>query len=126
MKSQTLAVRRKKISYPWPSLNTIGLTTVRNLIRNYGMVFVLIGLCLLFSLLTLKEQVPESSRAVAQLVKQISESFRKDDLVLTVGAFNKDSAPFAKQLQQELGEQGFHHTRLVVGIPRDLRLELDE
>jgi ribose transport system permease protein len=90
------------------------------------MVFVLIGLCLLFSALTLKEQVPESSRAVAQLVEQINKAFGKSDLVLTVGGFNKDSAPFAKQLREELEKEGFSNTRVVVGIPRDLRLTLDE
>ncbi|MHC4365505.1 MAG: ABC transporter permease [Planctomycetota bacterium] len=99
---------------------------MRNLIRNYGMVFVLIGLCLFFSVLTLKEQVPESSRAIGRLVEQISKAFRKNDLVLMVGAFNKDSAPFARQLREELEKEGFSNTRVVVGIPRDLRLTLDE
>jgi ribose transport system permease protein len=90
------------------------------------MVFVLIGLCLFFSVLTLKEQVPESSRAIGRLVEQISKAFRKNDLVLMVGAFNKDSAPFARQLREELEKEGFSNTRVVVGIPRDLRLTLDE
>lgn len=99
---------------------------MRNLIRNYGMVFVLIGLCLLFSVLTLKEQALESSRAIGQLVEQISKAYRKSDLVLTVGAFNKESVPFAKQLREELEKEGFSNTRMVVGIPRDLRLTLDD
>ncbi|NIN36251.1 MAG: ABC transporter permease, partial [Gammaproteobacteria bacterium] len=94
--------------------------------RYYGMIFVLIGLCLLFSLLTLKKQMPESSRVIAQMLKQIQSDFSQNDLILTVGAFNKDSAPFAIQLQEELQKVGFSNSRAIVGIPRDLRLALDE
>lgn len=99
---------------------------MKNLIRNYGMIFVLLGLCILFSLLTLKEQAPDSRSAAAQIVEQVNREFRKDDLILTVGAFNKDSAPFAKLLRDALARKGFRNTRMVVGIPRDLRLTLDE
>ena len=90
------------------------------------MILILIGLCLLFSALTLKKQVLESSSAAAQLVEQINKEFKKSDLILTVGAFNKDSAPFAKYMREELKKKGFNNTLLVVGIPRDLRLALDE
>ncbi len=99
---------------------------MKNILRNYGMILVLIGLCLLFSLLTLKEQTPESESAVEQLIEQIDKNYSKDDLILTVGAFNKDSAPLASLLTDELQKGGFNDVRNIIGIPRDLRLVLDE
>ena len=43
----------------------------KRLMKNYGMILVLIGLCLLFSVLTLKEQSPDSESAMDQIVEQI-------------------------------------------------------
>jgi len=99
---------------------------LNNLVRNYGMIFVLIGLCVLFSLLTLKEQVANSTSAGAELRELITKRYDKNVYVLTVGAFNKDSAHLAEQLQRDLEDEGFTNVRCVVGIPRDLRLVLDE
>jgi len=90
------------------------------------MVLVLIALCVLFSVLTLKEQIPEDSAAVAELVEQIKDKFAKSDIILAVGAANKDSGTFAEELGEELGIEGYGNTSVVVGAPRDLRLALDE
>ncbi|MCK4291822.1 MAG: ABC transporter permease [Planctomycetes bacterium] len=98
----------------------------RKLLSDYGMVLVLIVLCVLFSVLTLKEQTPEDSAAVARLIEQINSEFKKSDIILAVGAVNKDSAPFAEKLGEELGKKGFGNTQVVVGTPRDLRLALDD
>ena len=96
------------------------------MLRDYGMILVLILLCLLFSVLTLKEQSPQGNAAAAQLIEQIKSQFKDSDIILTVGAVNKDSAPFAEKLGEELRKQGFGNTRVVVGVPRDLRLALDD
>jgi len=98
----------------------------RKLLSDYGMILVLIVLCVLFSIMTLKEQIPESSAAAVQLTKHIKNEFRKSDIILAVGAVNKNSAPFAEKLGEELGKKGFSNTRVVVGVPRDLRLALDD
>ena len=90
------------------------------------MILVLIILCLLFSVLTLKQQTPDSEKAAAQLIAQIKDEFTKDDLIITVGAFNKDSAPFANHLKGELEKHGYNNILAVIGIPRDLRIALDE
>jgi ribose transport system permease protein len=99
---------------------------IRKLLSDYGMVLVLIVLCVLFSFLTLKEQTPEDSAAVARLIEQVNREFKKSDIILAVGAVNKDSAPFAEKLGDELGKKGFGNTQVVVGTPRDLRLTLDD
>ena len=93
---------------------------------NYGMVLVLFGLCALFSVLTLKEQVPTGKAAIAQLVEKIGKRCGKSDIILAVGAANKDSASFAQNLGSELKAAGFDKTQVVVGTPRDLRLAFDE
>jgi ribose transport system permease protein len=98
----------------------------RKLLSDYGMILVLIVLCVLFSIMTLKEQIPESSAAAVQLTEHIKNEFRKSDIILAVGAVNKNSAPFAEKLGEELGKKGFSNTRVVVGVPRDLRLALDD
>ena len=93
---------------------------------DYGMVLVLIVLCILFSALTLNEQTPDDSDARAGLFEKIKTGFDKSDVILIVGEANKDSGPFAEKLREELEKEGFSNTRIVVGIPRDLRLALDE
>ena len=96
------------------------------LLRDYGMILVLTLLGLLFSILTLKEQTPQGDTAAARLIEQIKGRFNNSDIILTVGAVNKDSAPFAEKLGKKLKEQGFDNTQIVVGVPRDLRLKLDD
>ena len=90
------------------------------------MFLVLLLLCVLFSVLTLKEQMPEGSAAAARLVEQINNEFKKSDIILAVGAVNKNSASFAEKLGEELEKEGFSNTTVVVGVPRDLRLALDD
>ncbi len=96
------------------------------LFSDYGMVFILIVLCIFFSFLTLNEQTPQGSEAIAGLIEQINDKCNKSDIILAVGEVNKASAPFAGKLREELVEAGYGNVQVVVGIPRDLRLALDE
>jgi len=89
------------------------------------MVLVLIGLCLLFSILTLKEQSPDSEEAADEIIEQIAHDYEKEDVIIIVGAFNKESAPFAEGLNNKLRQMDYKYTYLVTGIPRDLRVLLD-
>ena len=98
---------------------------IKTLIKNYSMVLVLIALCILFSILTIKEQNPDSESAANQIVKNIQQSYAQNDMILTVGSINKDSEPFAASLKEKLEFNGYKNIVLVNGIPRDLRLALD-
>ncbi len=98
----------------------------KKLLSDYGMVLVLLGLCALFSVLTLKVQTPSGDAAMAELTAQAASRFEKTDIILAVGAKNKDSAPFAEDLGSKLQAAGFENTRVVVGTPPDLRKALDE
>ena len=70
----------------------------RKLLGDYGMVLVLIVLCLLFSVLTLKEQTSQGSNATTDIVEQINARFGKSDLILVVGAARTDSAALAEKV----------------------------
>ncbi len=58
---------------------------MKNLLSNYGMVLVLIALCILFSLLTLKQESATGSAAAARLAKKVvSETETSEKAVLWV------------------------------------------
>jgi ribose transport system permease protein len=99
---------------------------MRKILNNYGMIFVLLGLCVLFSVLTLKEQSGDGSEAVARMAEQVSGQYGKNDIILSVGATAKDSGPFAVQMGERLRGIGYSRAKTVVGGPRELRVALDE
>jgi len=98
---------------------------LRKILSDYGMIFVLLALCVLFSVLTLKRQMPEGPAAVRELARQVQSEFRKSDTILAVGAVNTVSARLAEDVGERLDEVGFTGVRVVVGEPRDLRKALD-
>lgn len=99
---------------------------IKKMFSDYGMVFVLIVLCILFSALTLEKQANVGGDAVVELFEQVATRFDKPDVILTVGELNKDSGPFAEKLREKLEGEGFGNARAVVGAPGDLRLALDQ
>ena len=52
---------------------------IKILINNYGMILVLIGLCILFSILTINEQNPENDSAANQIINKIQNSYTQND-----------------------------------------------
>ncbi|TFG50997.1 MAG: ABC transporter permease [Candidatus Brocadiia bacterium] len=98
---------------------------LNRLLSNYGMLLILIALCVFFSLLTLKKQMPTGDSAVAQVLQKIGNQFEKDEIILAAGAVGTDSSLFAQALNKSLKDKGFKNSMAVIGTPRDLRLELD-
>ena len=98
----------------------------RKLLSNYGMIVILILLCMLFSILTLKERMPTGDQAVSEMTDQINKQFDRSQVILTVGAVNTDSSSFAEKLGNVLNEQDFQNCHTVIGTPRELRMELDK
>lgn len=98
---------------------------LRRILSDYGMVLVLLALCILFSVLTLKRQMPEGPAAARELARRIEGEFNSSDVILAVGAVNTVSATLAENVGNRLEEAGFTNVRVVVGEPRDLRLTLD-
>jgi ribose transport system permease protein len=101
-------------------------SNVQRLLTDYGMVLVLAGLCALFSLLTLNQQVPEGQAAAMELARQVQSRTAKTDVVIAVGATNKDTAALAENVGQALRESGYIRVQVVVGTPRELRLALGD
>lgn len=99
---------------------------LKKITQQYGMLFVLIGLCSLFSVLTLKEQMPTGQSAVNQIFHMIQSNTDSSAAIIAVGEENKETATFAQNLNDILIAQGFHNTQTVIGTPRDLRIKLDE
>jgi ribose transport system permease protein len=98
---------------------------MQKLLNDYGMIFVLLALCGLFSALTLRRQIPEGDDAAAELVRMITGEYEPADLILAVGATNTDSAYLASEVARRLQEARYGNVVQVVGQPRDLRLTLD-
>tara|TARA_X000001036_G_C20694072_1_gene810548 strand:- start:1439 stop:2773 length:1335 start_codon:yes stop_codon:yes gene_type:complete len=97
---------------------------MKKFINNYGMIFILGGLCILFSFLTLKEQTPNSKNIKNQFVEKVQSINNKDITILSVGGQNTKSAEIAKNLEISLKEEGFSNTFSVVGTPADLKYKL--
>ena len=90
------------------------------------MIFVLLGLCIIFSVLTLEKQMPDSNRVADQILEAVGKQNDRKTSVLTIGSSNKGSSTLAQQLEVFLKEEGFNSVRSVVGTPKDLRAVLDE
>ena len=73
---------------------------MKKLLDNYGIFWVLIGLCGFFSLMTLKQQTPSGTAAVGEVEKSVLNGYAKDASVIVVGATNQGSADFAKKLTE--------------------------
>jgi ribose transport system permease protein len=90
------------------------------------MLVVLLLLCLLFSLLTLKQQIPRGQAAATQLSEAVARKAQPEQLVLVVAGTQKASQDTAQMVAEALGERSFDQVRKVQGTPRDLRLALDQ
>ena len=95
------------------------------LLNNYGMLLVLVGLIVLFSALTLEREAATGSAAIDEVVQETDKHCKKSDIILVIGAAGKPSTAFAKHVGEVLKQQGFSKTQVAVGIPRDVRVALN-
>ena len=96
------------------------------ILSDYGMVLVLIALCVLFSVLTIEDQMPSPETAAEQLLQRLERDCGKADTILVVGAKKTESADLAELLGPRLKAAGFANARTVVGSPRDVYLALND
>lgn len=101
------------------------LKTLNFGLGEYGMVLALIGLCVLFSVLTLNRQSGEGIAAERELTKVVLDQFPTEGVVLVVGAENTSSATMAENVYASVVSANRENVRMVVGGPRDLRDVLD-
>jgi ribose transport system permease protein len=98
---------------------------MKKLLSNYGMVLVLLALCILFSLVTMKRQGATSSTAASQLAEEIAAQVEPGERIFVAGAAKKDSEKFARMMAKALQEKEFSEVVEVIGTPRDLRQAWD-
>lgn len=100
--------------------------TLRAAMTNYGMVFVLLFLMLVFSLLTVKEQQATGSDAVLQLADQIVTQYGSGANVFIAVPASADDKAFAAALEESITNAGGTVLGSVVGNPADARKKLEQ
>jgi ribose transport system permease protein len=103
--------------------NGMRKATVNRLLSDYGMLPVLILLCLLFSVLTLKEQTVTGADGATQMVRQLENEPPTNRTLLLITAGGKDELEFARVISQTSEERGWSLTT-VSGDPSTVRAAL--
>ena len=93
---------------------------LRNLLNDYGMVFVLLLICAVLSVVTISDQSPEGEAGAMQLVEQLQGRTGASSQVLVAVGHQPTDAEFAAKLEAELKQAGARVT-VVQGEPKDAR-----
>lgn len=100
--------------------------SLTRLFRDYGMLGVLILLCVFFSVATMSEQHPEGTAAADAVMSHIETTCSPCTDVLVVGRSTADDSLFAHSLQTDLTDDGHTVSRVILGDPSDIRTALLE
>lgn len=98
---------------------------LNHFIADYGMLFVLIGLCVLFSALTLQEQRPEGADAGERVAKAMLASTVDPGVVLVAIRDTEDDRSFAVAFQEGVGAETQIEVRTVSQGPAEARSALE-
>ena len=94
---------------------------LRNLLSSdYGMLGVLILLCVFFSVITFEEQNPVGEEGADRLLGQIADQFENPGTVIIAGRGSEDGRNFVSHLKNELSEMGWLVEAAISGSPVDL------
>jgi ribose transport system permease protein len=99
---------------------------MRRLLKDYGMLFVLLLLCGLFSVLTFDEQHPTGTGGADDLLRAVVKQARAGATVMVVARGHAVDRAFAVRLQEGLEAAGFVVPKTVTGEPSDARRALKE
>ena len=99
---------------------------MKRILSDYGMVFVLVLLCALFSVMTLKERRAAGPAAIRELADALSRSCAHSERVVLVASAKPETADMVGALARTLEAEAFEQILTVIGTARDLRLALDE
>ena len=99
----------------------------RKLLSDYGNVLVLLILCAVMSVATLKEQPATSPTAAKKLAAQVLSDSEKGAKVMVIvrGGAKGEGPKFARNLQKALEEEGLNVVANIQGKPRDARIALE-
>ena len=93
------------------------------ILNDYGMVLVLLLLCVLFSALTFSEQSPSGEAAATQVASTVREQFGRIPRILIAIRDQPDDAAYASALQRLLSDSSSNGAsiQIVRGEPKDAR-----
>jgi ribose transport system permease protein len=97
---------------------------LKNLIREYGMVLVLLGLCAFFSIVTIADQSPQGETAATQVATDSRGTLGPSPAVLIAVGDQPDDAAYATALERALAAQGARIAAVARGEPKDARAAL--
>lgn len=90
-------------------------------LTDYGMILVLVLLCVFFSVVTYSDQSPKGEAGAKQVVTAIAQQFGKAPRVLIAVSDQPDDVPFAASIERELAASGAQVLANVKGSPKDAR-----
>lgn len=103
--------------------NRLTIKSVRSgFLTDYGMVVVLLLLCVFFSVVTYTEQ----SATGAAAVEQVKGAIRTGERVMVVGGETAGDAAYSGELERQLRAGGAEVTGVVLGGPRMARMALEK
>jgi ribose transport system permease protein len=94
-------------------------------LSNYGMLFILILLCIFFSIVTLSPQYPEGEKA-AHILSQDIEGKDKNTSILIVAKESQEDVLFADTLSRLLKEKGYGSLKIIKGDPASVKNSLEK
>jgi len=99
-------------------------SSVRRLFRDYGMLGVLVLLCIFFSVVTMSEQHPEGEAAADAVMAQIASIRSPGTDVILIGRSTGDDSLYIHALQIQLKAKGHEVVGTIVGDPATIRESL--
>ena len=94
---------------------------LKNLLSSdYGMLGVLVLLCVFFSVFTYEEQQPLGKDGAERLFAKISNDFEESGTVIIAGKNSNDGQKFVLHLENELKRTGWEVTAAISGSPVDI------
>ena len=94
---------------------------LKNLLSSdYGMLGVLVLLCVFFSVITYEEQHPVGEASAERLISRIANEFEKPGSIIIAGRQSDDGQNFVSHLDNELTKEGWKVVAAISGSPVDL------
>lgn len=97
---------------------------VSRLVVDYGMLGVLLLLCIFFSLLTLRDQYPTGTDAAEALYEKITSTVPTTTGIVIVSRESGEDSLFAASLKGKLAGGGYAHVHAISGDPSAIKEEL--
>jgi ribose transport system permease protein len=100
--------------------------TVSRIFTDYGMLMILLLLCLFFSFVTYSKQSATGDTAAYQVKSIITQLIQKEKHILIVIRPQQDEIRYGETLLRELTNLGYQSIELIKGEPRDANLALQK